>query len=152
MQKVRWSYLPLRDTSGILLDSSVSAILRVPRRFAALVLLATWAIGGTWEVSHAAEHSFEHAHSEQRASLHYECQSTIEVALAGADHGHDHPDENPVLSPAKPRFESLAAITCAAQNPAAPLLVRSPQTDPEVSARASPDASGASGPRAPPLS
>ncbi len=124
----------------------------VPRHFAALVLLATWAIGGTWEVSHAAEHTFEHAHSEQHASFHDERQSTIEVALAGADHGHDHPDENPVLSTAKPRFESLAAVTFAAPNPASPLLVRSPQTDRDVSARASPDASGASGPRAPPLS
>ena len=129
-----------------------AAIRRVPRRFAALMLLATWAIGSTWDVSHAAEHAFEHADSEHHANLHDERQATHDVALKNGDHGHDHPDENSALSTAKPRFESLAAITSAARNSAAPLLVRSPRTDREVSARASPDVSGASGPRAPPLS
>jgi hypothetical protein len=129
----------------------VPAIRRVPRRIAALMLLATWAIGGTWDVSHTAEHAFEHAHSEHHANLHDERQETHEVTLRDGDHGHDHPDENSVLSTAKPRFESLAAVTSAARKPAAPLLVCLPQIDREVSAGASANASGASGPRAPPL-
>lgn len=128
------------------------AMHRVPRRIAALVLLATWALGGTWDVSHAAEHAFEHADSELHVSLHDGLQATPEVTLRDGDRGHDHPNENSALSTAKPRVESFAAITCSIRKPAAPLVVCSPQTDRDVSARTSPDASGASGPRAPPLS
>ncbi len=128
------------------------AIRRVPRRFAALVLLAAWAIGGTWDVSHAAEHAFEHADSAHHTTLYEERRATSELALKDGDHGHNHPDENSALSTAKPRYEPAAAIASAARKPSTPLLPCSTQIDGEVSARASPDASGASGPRAPPLS
>ena len=129
-----------------------TAICRVPRRFAALVLLVTWSIGSAWDVSHAAEHAFEHVDSEHHATLDHECQATAEVAVTGGDRGHHHPNEDSVLSTAKPRFESAAAITLTARNPSAALLPCLLQSDGEVSARASPDASGASGPRAPPIS
>ena len=132
----------------------------VSRRWSALVLFATWSIGGAWDVSHAAVHAFEHAESDHHAALdttryttrHEEHQDTSELALAGGDHGHDHPKKASVLSTAKPRFESLCAITSVVRKSASLLQLRSPQTDRETSVLAGPGAPGSSGPRAPPLS
>ena len=129
-----------------------SVIHRVPRRWAALFLVATWSIGGGWDVSHAAEHAFEHTDSEHHATLHDECLTTSEVTASGSGHGHAHPHGDSVVSTMRPRFESAAAVTSAARKPRAPLLSCAPQVDPAVSARASPSASGPTGPRAPPLS
>jgi hypothetical protein len=127
-------------------------IRRVPRRWAALVLLAMWSMSGIWGLSHAAEHAFEHADSEQHATLDDECQAASEVSLTSGGLRHRHLDDNSVVATAKPRFESGAALTSAPQRSSPPLLASSTHPDQEVLARASPDASGSSGPRAPPLS
>jgi hypothetical protein len=129
-----------------------AAIRRTPRRWAALVLLATWSICGIWDVSHAAEHVFEHADSEHHATLHDERQAAHEVAVIAGAHGHAHPDENSAVSTTKSRFEPGSAFTNAAGSPSIPSLACSQQADRALSARASPGAFGPSGPRAPPLS
>jgi len=136
-------------------------MLALPRRRSALALLLAALASPAWAVAHAAVHEHLERHHEEATHSHH-AASVPEVLESGTqpvvslqgqgshEHAHDHLVAGFLRPTRNTDYPSLAALP-----PAAPALhvVAAEQCRPREAApsRASPESSGPSDPRAPPI-